>query len=281
MKIFITGVNSFIGQALAKKLVDIGHEVHGLIHSNNSLKVEGIIFHQSSLIDYEKIGSILESVNPNYIIHLAARTEVEGSFYNPMSFSEVNYLGTVNLIEKCRELLSLKLFIFASTMETYGYQIEPDWRPFDEQTTQNPNAPYAVAKVGCEHYLRYASRAYNIPYTILRQTNTYGRWDNDFFVVEQFITQMLKNNKEVQFGDPKPYRNFLYIDDLIDLYLNIIENPKPAKNEIFCTGPDNVVQIKELADVIAGLLNWKGKIKWNKNQIHMKDKSNCFLPHSR
>lgn len=157
-------------------------------------------------------------------------------------------------------------------METYGWQPESDLirdnKPFtlpvfDESTQQNPNAPYAVAKVGCELYLKYAERAYNFPFTAFRQTNTYGRRDNDFFVVEQIITQMLKNPNEINLGYGEPYRNFLWIDDLIDLYETVLEQPDNACGEIFCTGPNNALSIVELVDKIAKKIGWTGKINWN------------------
>jgi len=262
MRIFITGVNGFIGQALAKRL-NKEHLVFGLIMPNEKPKISNITIKKSDLLNFNLIDQIIQKIKPEVIIHLAARTEVEKSFYEPVSFSTINYSGTVNLIEQARKDKDLKLFIFASTMETYGWQSLDNWKPFDENTPQNPNAPYAVAKVGCEYYLKYAGRAYKFPYTILRQTNTYGRKDNDFFVVEQIITQMLKNKKEINLGYNEPYRNFLYIDDLIDVYETIINNIDKARGEIFCLGPDNALSIEDLVIKIAKKLNWHGKMNWN------------------
>lgn len=262
-KIFITGVNGFIGKYLAKRLHDDGFEIHGLTQDAIVIpNMEYVTCHQGDLTEFDKIGEILKEVNPNFIIHLAARTEVEKSFYDPINFQTVNYDGTVNLIEKSKDLPNLELFVFSSTMETYGAVPKSEWHPFTEETKQYPNAPYAVAKIGCEYYLEYAKRAYNFPFTILRQTNSYGRWDNDFFVVEQIINQMLHNPEEASFGYREPYRNFLYIDDLINLYSTILKNVDLAKGEIFCTGPDNAIQIGKLAEIIASKLGWTGKINW-------------------
>ena len=256
MKILITGMTGFIGRSLAKALAD-RHELHGL---------------RADLLDFEAVGAQLAALRPEMIVHLAARTEVERSFYEPVSFSSVNYVGTINVIEHARRLESLRLFVFASTAETYGWQPECEeilrdgklraHRPFDEQTPQHPNAPYAVAKLACERYLEYAGRAGGFPWTILRQSNTYGRTDNDFFVMEQIVTQMLRSPTEINLGDPRPYRSFLHIDDLVALYARVIEMPEIVAFEHFCTGPPNAIQIEALAEKIADQIGWRGRINW-------------------
>lgn len=255
-KILITGLSGFIGGYL-----------------NNRLKNDYIIYDLGcDLLDFEKVSDRIKSISPDFIIHLAARTEVEKSFYEQLTFSQINYTGTVNLIETARHLKNLKLFLFSSTMETYGWQPDSDrikndiegiLPVFNEDTPQNPNAPYAVAKVGCEMYLKYAARSFNFPFTAFRQTNSYGRTDNDFFVVEQIISQMLKNPTEINLGYKKPYRNFLWIDDLINLYETVIKNPEKAKGEIFCTGPNNAIRIESLVEMIADKIGWSGIVNWN------------------
>ena len=134
-------------------------------------------------------------------------------------------------------------------MEVYGPQ--PKHTVCDHLTTPYPNAPYAVAKYGVEKYLEYAGRSYSLPYTIIRQTNCYGRKDNDFFVTEQIITQMLNNPDEIHLGYAEPYRNFIYIDDMLEAWTAIINNPEKCKEKIFTLGPDNPIQIKDYVDIIA------------------------------
>jgi nucleoside-diphosphate-sugar epimerase len=258
MKILITGSSGFIGQHLTKKL----SSSHDIVNFKSDLK------------DFKNAYNEVIEVNPDIIVHLAARTEVEKSFYEPLEFTEINYLGTENIVNAATKCSNLKNFFFSSTMEVYGWQpvsdkiknnlIPNDIPAFDENTTPNPNAPYAVAKFACEKYLEYANRCLNLPFTTLRQTNTYGRKDNDFFVVEQIITQMLKNSDSIYLGYKQPYRNFLYIKDLIDLWVILIENyNKVNTGEIFTIGPDNALSIENLADIIAKKLNWNGKIHWN------------------
>lgn len=257
MKIFLTGSSGFIGKNLHRKLCT-DHDVYAM---------------RNDLLDFDLVYKELGQFNPDIVIHLAARTEVEKSFTEQNTFSEVNYVGSVNLIEAANTLPNLKMFLFASTMEVYGWQPISDHilqagysthhEIFDEHTQPNPNAPYAVAKFGVEKYLQYIGRTQGFPYSILRQTNCYGRDDNDFFVTEQIISQMLKNPDEIRLGDPLPYRNFIYIDDLIAAWTSLIEHIDLIAGRIFTVGPDNPVQISVWADMIASKLKWTGHINWS------------------
>lgn len=255
MKIFLTGGAGFIGQHLQARLQQ--HHVVQLAHD---------------LRDHAHVQQQVLAENPDMILHLAARTEVEQSFTEQITFSEINYVGTVNLLEAARQCSNLKRFVFASTMEVYGWQpigdcIQQGQRPMtlpalDETTTPHPNAPYAVAKLACENYIQYCSRSFGLPYTILRQTNCYGRTDNDFFVTEKIISQMLANCQEISLGNAIPYRNFIFIDDLLDAWCAVIDH-EGVSNQTYCVGPDNAVSIQDYAHMIASKLNWRGVIHWN------------------
>lgn len=257
MKILMTGSSGFIGSYLTERL----EKDHVLHHLTNDLT------------EHKAIHDEVLAVKPDIIVHLAARTEVEKSFYEQVTFSEINYVGSINLIEAARKVKNLKNFVFASTMEVYGWQpisdevkdytVPKEYISFDENTQPNPNAPYSVAKYGVEKYLEYAHRCYDLPFTAVRQTNSYGRKDNKFFVTEQIISQMLENPNEVNFGYGEPYRNFIFITDLLDAWVNIINNPDQVQGKIFTIGPDNAIKIKDYAQKIADKLNWKGEINWN------------------
>lgn len=257
MKILITGSSGFIGSRISPILSE-SNEVYHL---------------QSDLLDFANVEQEVISFSPDVIVHLAARTEVEKSFYEQTSFSQINYVGSVNLIEAAAKVINLKSFVFASTMEVYGWQpisdqvqllIIPDkFIAFDEQTEPHPNAPYAVAKYAVEKYLEYMHRTCSFPYCIIRQTNCYGRKDNNFFVTEQIIWQMLNDPIKIELGYAEPYRNFIYIDDLLDAWTTVINNPDKVAGKIFTLGPDDPIKIRDYATLIAGKLNWNGTIVWD------------------
>jgi len=141
MKILVTGSSGFIGYHYLTPRLEKEYEIHHL---------------KSDLLDFKSVADEVHTVQPDQIVHLAARTEVEKSFYEQTSFSQVNYVGTVNLIEQATKIKHLKNFVFASTMEVFGWQPISDriengeeiaqLEAFNENTQPNPNAPYAVAK---------------------------------------------------------------------------------------------------------------------------------------
>ena len=262
LKILVTGATGFIGSHLALKLVQQGHEVYALERYVTNRFVLGeekklkTIF--GDLREQFTVRRIVHEIQPDAVVHLASISAVAYSYDHPHEVMETNFIGTMNLVEAClHELPNLKHFLFASSSETYGNGPIPK----TEETPQNPNSPYAVSKLACEKYLLYMRDTYQLPITILRNFNTYGRKDNTHFVVERTITQMLKGGP-VKLGDPTPTRDLEYVDDHVKSYLACLDNPK-AKGEIinFCTGRST--SIEQLVDMISELCEYKGKIIWN------------------
>jgi GDP-4-dehydro-6-deoxy-D-mannose reductase len=258
MKIFVTGSSGFIGSSLIPSLLRQGHDIHCM---------------SSDLLEFTQVENEVIAYQPDVILHLAARTEVEASFYEQTSFSSVNYVGTVNLVEAACKLTRQPFFLFASTMEVYGWQAISDRvqlggragseHAFDETTPCHPNAPYAVAKYACERYIEYAARTRQLKYVILRQTNAFGRDNNDFFVTEQIISQMLRNSEECRLGYRLPYRNFIYRDDVVSAWISIIDNLCRCVDQIFCIGPNQPMRIEDHAQAIADIIGWEGRMVWD------------------
>jgi GDP-4-dehydro-6-deoxy-D-mannose reductase len=265
MRILITGISGFIGQHLADQLIADGHDIHGIYeHPESRAKNPAIPDsnqHVLTLTDHQAVEDTVQHVQPEIVLHMASRSEVALSFRNYIEVSNVNYVAAINLAEACRRFANdFTAFIFASTMETYGnaYPLTRI-RAFTEDTPQFPMAPYAVAKLAVERYLAYMGYGYQFPHIILRQTNTYGRRDNSFFIVERIISQMLAG-KECNLGVSWPVRNFLFITDLVEFYRVLID--RLPIGETFVTGPANAVTIGELAGIIAAKLDWDGSLNW-------------------
>lgn len=276
-KVFVTGCSGFLGNKLCKRLIKEGHDVAGLIrqHPQPSLAIQQLRgkmqLYEGDLRDYTRIKNIMRGFNPSIIFHLGALTRVSYSFDHIIETMNTNLGGTINMVMSAQEEASnLKKFIFASSVETYGQQslfMEKE-KPMNEATQQHAGSPYGVWKIAGEYFIKQQFYSNKFPGICLRQSNTYGRTNDDYFVVEAFITAMIQNPKVVNFGNPKPIRAFLYVNDLVDLYITLLEcNNKEIFGESFTTGPPNGITIGKLADMIVTKLNWKGKINWYTREI--------------
>ena len=264
MRVLVTGVTGFIGSEVAKCLVkEDDNEVIGLVRVSSNTNmfepikdiINKIDVRYGNFTDYHSIKKIVKDVSPQFIIHVGAQTSVRHSFELPMEFNDANYLGTINLIHAALEVSSFKKFIFASTMETYGWQ--PMKKPFKEEFTLNPASPYAASKVACEIYIRMAQKAFGLPYLISRACNTYGRHHSTGFVTEYIAAAMLRN-QAVYLGTPNAVRDMMYVDDHVDAYIKMLNSN--VVNDTFNFGTGSRTPMKEIAEKLKKLTGFKGKI---------------------
>ena len=261
-RVFITGATGFVGSELTKRLSK-EYEVFALVrttsnkHSLDPLKdvLNSIEVRYGNLTDYSFIRKVVKEISPHYILHVGAATAVRHSYENPIEYQEVNHISTVNLVHAALDVPDFKKFIFASTMEVYGWQ--DGKKPFNEEVKKNPESPYAVSKLAAEEYLRMAGKAYGIPYIVSRACNTFGRRNNTGFVVEYVINAMLKG-ETVYLGTPQAVRDMMYIDDHVNAYITSLKSS--VKNETFNFGTGSMTKMKDLVNEIKEIVGFKGDI---------------------
>ncbi len=263
-RVLITGCTGFIGSAVARAMVkDGGYRVAGLIRtaSNESRLhiISDIIPHielyRANFTDYYALHKAVTAFSPEYVLHIGAQTAVRESFELLHEFNETNYLGTINLIHACLDVPHFKKFIFASTMEVYGWQ--KSRISFDEKMKLHPASPYAVSKAACESYIEMAGHAYGLPYLIARCCNTYGRHHNTGFIVEYIITSMLAK-KDIFIGTPMFVRDLMYLEDQVSAYMALLKSD--IKNDVFNFGTGSKTNMMGLANKLKRMLKYHGKI---------------------
>jgi GDP-mannose 4,6-dehydratase len=260
LKVLITGSSGFIGSKLMDTLAARGEEVVGLERYVTG-RIGAPHAHRAVFCDITEpfqVRRLLKAEQPDIVIHLAAISPVSYSYDHPQYVSEVNYLGTVNLAEAAmREVPSLKSFLFASTSEVYGNN---GLHVQSEDSPQRPASPYAVSKVAAENYLSFLYEAYGFPVVVARPFNTYGRLNDAHFFIEKCMTQMLRGG-DVRLTDPKPVRDWLFVDDHIDGYLALLNKGKSGQTYNLCTGVGFTV--RETAEKIAKVTGFKGHVEWS------------------
>jgi GDP-mannose 4,6-dehydratase len=261
----ITGITGFIGSHLAKKLVDKGYEVYGIMRPSASRTLEpvkdilnDIVLIAADITDQMSTLNALRTADPDYVCHLAALSPVRLSFERPFEYERINYLGTMNVAHAIMELPDYRKrkLVAASTAEVYGIQTHGELLKEDDPL--NPSSPYSVSKVAADMYLRMAAKAYDLNAVVLRPVNTYGRKFETNFIVEYLITSMLKNGK-VYLGAPKSIREYMYVDDHAEAYLHAMD--KGVAGEAYNIGTGKGLRNEELARKIADIIGYdSGKI---------------------
>jgi nucleoside-diphosphate-sugar epimerase len=193
--ILVTGANGFIGSHLVLALRAGGYPVW--THSTR----DGDI--RTCDLSFEGVG---------HVFHLAARTFVPDSWAAPLSFYEVNLLGTVNVLEYCRACgASLTL------MSSYVYG-PPARLPISEDEPLRAYNPYSHTKILAEETGLYYQREFGIPVTIVRPFNVYGPGQGPRFLIPTILAQAIDPGQTaIVVGDLRPRRDYLFISDLIEL----------------------------------------------------------------
>ena len=226
MKIFITGSSGFIGFHLSKKLLDKGYKVHGFDSMNNYYdvklkkaryrilnKYKNFSFTKGQLENQKNISSSILKYKPKIIIHLAAQAGVRYSIDKPRVYIDSNIIGTYNIIELAKKV-NVKHLLIASSSSVYGANKKLPFKEIDKTETQL--SIYAATKKSTESIAHSYSNIWNIPITMLRFFTVYGPWGRPDMALFKFTKGILSNKKIDIYNRGKMYRDFTYIDDIVD-----------------------------------------------------------------
>lgn len=259
--VFITGCTGLLGSWLTKSLVENGANVVGLIRDlvpksnlNWSGFGEEIITVRGELEDYFILERILNEYEIDTVFHLAAQTIVTIANRNPISTFETNIRGTWNLLEACRCSNLVEKIIFASSDKAYGAQ---EKLPYDEVTPLEGRHPYDVSKSCADLICKSYYETYNLPVCITRCGNFYGGGDLNFNrIVPGTIRSILNQEKPIIRSDGSFIRDYFYIEDGVDAYINLAEKMenKEIHGEAFNFSHDNPMTVLKIVNNIIKLM---------------------------
>lgn len=215
MKAVVTGGAGFIGTHLVHALIASGYEVH-VLDDLSTGKAAGLapdaVFHQADIRSKEA-RELVKQARPDVIFHLAAQVDVQYSIRQPYQDADVNVMGTIRMLEACREAGS-KL-VFSSTAGVYG-ELQKE-RIVEEDPTV-PISGYGLSKLAAESYIRLFHRLYGVDYTILRYSNVYGPGQGvkgEGGVVALFMDRLMKEEPMQIHGDGEQTRDFIFVYDVV------------------------------------------------------------------
>tara|TARA_B100002051_G_C16734215_1_gene640168 strand:+ start:1037 stop:1999 length:963 start_codon:yes stop_codon:yes gene_type:complete len=288
-KILVTGSSGFIGMHLCKKLLDDGYSVFGIDNMNNYydltikekrlkilLKYENFKFFEEDISDLNSIQPIFKECKPEKVVNLAAQAGVRYSLENPQAYIHSNIVGFMNILEVCREQ-KVKGFIYASSSSVYGGNKKI---PFSiEDKVDSPISIYAASKKANELMAHSYSHLYGLNTTGLRFFTVYGPWGRPDMSYYMFCDKVLKGKLISVFNDGDIYRDFTFIDDIIDGTISAIE--KNYNCEIFNLGNNVSENIMNMVHIIEKCLGKKAIIKFKDMQPGDVKKTHADIQYSK
>ena len=226
MKTVITGGAGFIGTNLAERLLERGDEVIVLDDLTTGFRENldpRVQFVEGSITDVASVRQAVEGAD--WVVHLAAARAVSQSVEFPRETTEVNVLGTMNVLVEARDA-GVGRMVLASSSSVYG---GADQLPTPEQHPTSPKSPYAVCKLATEQYARVFWDLYGLETVALRFFNVFGprqRPDSQYAAVIPLFIDALRHGREtVVHGDGEQSRDFTYVANVVDGILAALNAP--------------------------------------------------------
>lgn len=205
------------------------------------------------ILNKELVTYILNKHDIDTIVHFAAQTHVDNSFFNSITFTENNVLGTHTLLE-CARIYNdttkrLEKFVHVSTDEVYGEVLQND-EIRNEGSILEPTNPYAASKAAAEFFVKSYFYSYKLPIIITRGNNVYGINQYPEKVIPKFICQLLRKEKLTIQGTGKSIRNFIYVNDTCTAFETIILNGKIGEVYNISSGLNDEYSVMDLARIL-------------------------------
>lgn len=263
-RILVTGADGFIGSHLTEELIKRGYEVKAftLYNSFNSWgwldalpdeisnKIE--IF-QGDVRDPNGVREAMRNVDE--VFHLAALIAIPFSYNSPDTYVDTNIKGTLNVLQAARELEVSRVLI-TSTSEVYG---TAQYVPIDEKHPFQGQSPYSATKIAADRLAESFYRSFNMPITIVRPFNTYGPRQSARAVIPTIITQLLAGKEEIMLGSLLPTRDFNFVKDTANGFIEISKSAKTIGEEINIATQQEI-SIGQLAQELIKQINPQARI---------------------
>ncbi len=270
----VTGGAGFIGFHLSKSLLDKGAVVIGFDNMNDYYdvklkedrlaileKYDKYIFIKGDLADNADVFRAFQEHRPQIVVNLGAQAGVRYSIDNPRAYMESNMMGFFHILEGCR-YFPVEHLVYASSSSVYGGNEKV---PFStEDKVDEPVSLYAATKKSNELMAHAYSKLYHIPVTGLRFFTVYGPYGRPDMAYFKFTNKILAGEPIQVYNNGDMYRDFTYIDDIVEGVENIlcnppVENGKGARYKIYNIGNNKPVKLMDYIETLEKCLGETAK----------------------
>lgn len=266
-KFLITGGAGFIGSHLSDRLLKEGHKVTVIDSSSGRERKinKNVKFYKINIGDV-KISQIFKNEKPEIVFHLAGPINLRKPLNDPLFLENADILGNLRNLLEIAKKTRIKKFIFTSS----GGAICADAKlvPTPEDYPCQPKTLYGLANLLSEKYIDIYCRTHNLNYAILRLSNVYGprQWLSG--IIPSMLSSIINRKKLIINGNGRQIRDFIFIDDVIDILLLIAFIKK--ENVLYNTASGNGVSLNGLLKQISEILDRKAEVVYNKHLVDVK-----------
>ena len=264
MVTLITGAAGFIGFHLINRLLKRGEKIIGIDNLSpyydvnlkksrlNILKENKNFFYKNvDISDFESLKSCFKEDKITLVCHLAAQAGVRYSLENPAEYVNTNLVGHFNILENCK-IFGVKNLLYASSSSVYGGNTKI---PFSEKdNVDNPVSLYAATKRSDELLSSTYSNLYKMNTIGLRFFTVYGPWGRPDMATWIFTERILNNQPIKVFNKGNMYRDFTYIDDIIEGTMSIYDFLSNTTNkvisDVYNIGNNSPVNLLDFINII-------------------------------
>jgi UDP-glucose 4-epimerase len=249
-KVVVTGGAGFIGSNIARRLIDRGDDVIVFDDLSSGYRenldaLTEATFVEGDVRNRDLVQSALRYADT--VFHLAASVGNTRSIENPVADSEINVIGTLNVLEAARTN-NVRKVVFSSSAGIFG---ELKQLPIREDHPVEPDSPYGASKLAAEkHCLAYA-KLYDLEAVCLRYFNVYGvnqRFDAYGNVIPIFAHRMVRGETVTIFGDGDQTRDFINVEDVVQA--NLLAAGARGLSGAFNVASGSAITINRLVDLM-------------------------------
>ena len=258
MRILITGAAGFVGAYAIRQFAEKGYAVHAAVLPQEQLASDLqalCTVHHFDLLDADDVSALLQTVQPDRILHLAAQSSVAISWKQPQLTADLNIKGTVNLLEAARKLLHMPRILLIGSAEEYGRLSEnaDGLQLVNETMPLRPVNIYAATKAAAEQLAAVYDTAYDLPVICVRAFNHFGPGQREIFVVSDFCRQAAEiecglREPVIRTGNLDAKRDFTDVRDIVRAYVLLLESGRAG--EIYNVGSGKAVAISDILSQI-------------------------------
>ncbi|MFR2966323.1 MAG: GDP-mannose 4,6-dehydratase [Anaerovoracaceae bacterium] len=225
----------------------------GLLDTLPKEKLSQIEIFTGDIRDPNGVKEAMKGIDEVY--HLAALIAIPFSYHSPDTYVDTNIKGTLNVLQAARTLDTSRILV-TSTSEVYG---TAQYVPIDEKHPYQGQSPYSATKIGADRLAESFYRSFGLPITIVRPFNTYGPRQSARAVIPTIITQLLSGMQEIKLGSLTPTRDFNYVKDTADGFVEIAK-AKECIGEEVNIATQYEISIGQLAEELINQINPGAKI---------------------